>query len=368
MLCSGGAQVVVAGFCRASAPIVSVEGCPTVDFGQTYDTRLVRRVLTVLRVVMSPGRYRTLFENADIVLARNLEMLAIGVYGKAYFSRSYILIYECLDIHSLMLGREIVSRVLRWLEGRLSRWGSALFTSSLAFVEHYFNALSDVRLPVRLIENKVLEDEMPRGPIVLGMRSPGPPWIIGWFGILRCRKSLLILGDLLRRNKGAIQVVLRGRPSFEQIPDFYQLVAEADGMEFLGPYKNPDDLQAMYNAVHFTWAIDMYQEGQNSSWLLPNRLYDGAYFASVPVALSSVETGRFLKQHKIGAVLPAPLLDSLEAFFRNLTIVQYQNLERVMAEVPRETWAYSTEDCKALVNYMAAIRSDENNGTIRLGC
>ena len=40
--------------------------------------------------------------------------------------------------------------------------------------------------------------------------------------------------------------------------------------------------------VHFTWAIDFYEAGANSDWLLPNRLYEGGAHGAVPIALAGV--------------------------------------------------------------------------------
>jgi hypothetical protein len=250
-----------------------------------------------------------------------------------------------------MLGQGIVSRALRALEGWLSRSASALFTSSPAFVDYYFKKMSRVHLPIRLIENKMLaekaEDLLPR--------PPGPPWIIGWFGMLRCRKSLHILADLVRQSGGAIRVEMRGRPALDQIPDFHAIVAATEGMDFLGPYRNPDDLPEMYGAVHFVWAIDMYEEGQNSAWLLPNRLYEGGFFAAVPLALETVETGHFLQERGLGGVLPTPLPEALASFFKALSLPRYRELERDMAVAPREFWSCSAADCKALVDYMRTL-------------
>jgi succinoglycan biosynthesis protein ExoL len=360
MLQIGGAQVKVAGFRRAGAPVPDMEGCDVVDLGQTYNGGFVRRILAVLWIVANIARYRSLFEDADIILARNLEMLAIGARGRALERGRPTLIYECLDIHRLMLGHGAVSRAMRGVEGWLSQSASALFTSSRAFVDNYFKAMSHVHLPVRLIENKLLADD---APAPMPHPTPaGPPWVIGWFGILRCRQSLLILADLVRESQGAIRVVMRGRPALDQMPDFYQTVEAIEGLDFLGPYQNPDDLQTMYEAVHFIWAIDMYEEGLNSSWLLPNRLYESGYFATVPLALETVETGRYLKQRGLGVLLSPPLPAGITSFFKVLAPTRYGELEQKMIATPCETWVYNTSDCSALVDYMATLPVKSTHG------
>jgi hypothetical protein len=349
MLRDGGALVTVAGFRRTSGPVSDVAGAPTLDLGQTYNGGFIQRIWSVLREVAGLKKHRDMFEKADVVIARNLEMLAIAVRGRGFAAKPPALVYESLDIHRLLLNQGPVGTIFRTLEGWLASRASVLITSSPAFVREYFERLSQVRLPVRLIENKVYGSDItiPEGP-----RRPGPPWKIGWFGAIRCRKSLRILSDLVRQSDGAIEVIIRGRPAYDQLPDFDKITSETPGLIFAGPYKNPDDLPSIYREVHFSWAIDMFEEGLNSSWLLPNRLYEGGLFNTVPIALKSVETGRFLDGLKIGVTLADPLDLSLRSFFRNLTAASYSDLELRATKVPSAHWYSSKKDCEHLVEFL----------------
>ena len=127
-------------------------------------------------------------------------------------------------------------------------------------------------------------------------------------------------------------------------------------MQFLGEYKNPDELAEIYGEVHFTWAIDMFEEGLNSSWLLPNRLYEGGAFGSVAIAAEAVETGRFLKTLRIGVTLGEPKGEYLERFFATLTPDGYKALENAARTVPETTWVYGKQDCIDLVAYLAGLK------------
>jgi len=358
MLQAGGAIVTIAGFRRTSHPVREIAGCPTVDFGRTYNAGFLQRIVSVLREIVLLGRHRSLFAAADIILGRNLEMLAIAVRGRSLARPAPAIIYESLDIHRLLLRQDLIGSPLRTLEGWLSRRASALFTSSPAFVSGYFNRFSKVKLPIRLVENKILDIGTVAHPP--STRTADRPWIIGWFGMIRCRKSLHILADLARQSGGTIEVVIRGRPSPDQFGDFEKLVTSMPGVRFLGPYK-PEDLGAMYGSAHFSWAIDMFEEGLNSSWLLPNRLYEGGAYNCVPIAIDAVETGHFIKRLGIGVPLKEPLSNSLAEFFKNLTPEKYWALAEAAAQVPRATWVCDANDCKALVDYMRSL-SEEAHG------
>jgi succinoglycan biosynthesis protein ExoL len=351
MLRDGGATITLAGFRRTAAPITSVAGCPAINLGQTYNGGFAQRLWSVLRETALLGRHRAAFATADVILARNLEMLAIGVRGRSLSTPAPTLIYESLDIHRLLLNDGFAGKALRALEGWLSRRASALLTSSPAFLREYFDTRSSVRLPTRLIENKVYPAPAAPAP----SRTPHAPWVIGWFGAIRCHKSLDLLKTLVRESDGKVQVVIRGRPSLDQFTDFTAQTSDTPGLTFEGPYKNPDDLAAIYAQVHFTWAIDMFEEGLNSSWLLPNRLYEGGLFAAVPIAAENVETGRLIRRLGIGLTLPEPKLLALRQFFNRLTPETYQALEQAARNIPAANWQYTQQDCADLVACLRAF-------------
>jgi len=361
MLQIGGAEVALAGFRRGEAAPEVVEGVTPVDLGRTHDARMVQRALSVGRSWAELGRHAELFRGARVIMARNLEMLLLATGARDRFAPDAAVVYEALDIHRLMLSDGAPGKLLRAAERRLAQACDLLVVSSPAFLEHYFEARGQAAgLQTLLIENKPLDDPE-RPPLAARRVEPvaGPPWRIGWFGAIRCPKSLAVLSELARRMDGAVEVVIRGRPTPAQFGDFEGLVAAAPHVRFEGPYRNPEDLAAIYGEAHFTWAIDFYEEGQNSSWLLPNRLYEGGLFGSVPLALNAVETGRKLERLGVGARFGEPLVDQLERFFRGLTATRYAQLRADGARPPLETWLARPEECRAVVAALAGLRADD---------
>lgn len=350
MFRTGGADVRLIGFHRKAA-VVPIEGVTPIDLGQTKDGKLAARAVATLRAVARARALRPSIEGADVIVARNLEMLAIAVRVRGP-KCSAPLVYECLDIHRLLLGRGGPSRVLRGLEGSLSRRASLLITSSPVFVENYFEPLSSVRLPVLLVENKVfLGQQTVPGP--RRDRVARPPWRIGWFGAIRCAKSFALLSRLTRSFNGKIEVVIRGRPTAAVFPDFGKLVGNEPFMRFEGAYRNPDDLATIYGEVDFAWAIDFFEEGQNSEWLLPNRLYESGWGGAIPLALARTATGRWLAGKDVGVRLDDPLERSLHRYFQSLRDEEYREQYRRIKALDPTIWLCLPQECSSLVWAMA---------------
>lgn len=352
MFRAGGASVSLAGFLRNESPMPEFEGLagPPLLLARTRDARLVARALSVLNVgVRRLGTLEGAFSGAETLVARNLEMLAVAAALRARLARrrghAPRLVYECLDIHRLLTARSAQGRTLRHVERRLAGGVDLVVTSSPAFVRHHLGAVFDAPIPV--VENKVPRFDGGAVPPAAAA-PPGPPWRIGWFGMLRCRRSFALLADLARQCGGQVEVVLRGRPSPAEFPDFDRAVAAAPHLSFGGPYRGAAELAEAYAAVHFAWCIDFFEEGHNSAWLLPNRLYESAYHNTVPLALGSVETGRRLRNLGAGLVVEDESRIGPELFLE-MTEADYSGHLARLAAQPPGTWSSDAQECRAVV-------------------
>ncbi len=315
MLLATGSSVRLAGFYRSASPVTAVGNAPAFPLGRTRDAALVSRIGHVLMAIPRLWRLRREIAGTEVVIARNLEVAVLGLFLRAFIARRAALVYESLDVHRTLLRQDVVGRVMRAIEGAVLKRSRLAIVSSPAFIEHHFNRNYPDRPPFLLIENKILDPEDRLAGAAPQQEPPqGGPWRIGWFGVIRCAKSLAILDRLTRALDGRLEVIIRGKPAYHEFDDFDGTIAANPHIRFEGAYRNPDDLQSIYSEVHLTWAIDFFEEGQNSSWLLPNRLYEGGYYASVPVALGSVETGRWLLRNGLGLVLTDDVEQALGKF------------------------------------------------------
>ena len=348
MLLAGGADVTLIGFRRSAEAPSAIEGLRPIDLGRTADGMLARRMLSVAGRLVGLANIAHHVRGANVILARNLEMLVLAVRARRLYAREAAVVYECLDIHRMLLSKRL-GEPLRLLESKLWRDVNLLLTSSPAFIRNYF-APRGFRSPIRLVENKVLmvgESDPGRTSVVRPL--PGPPWRIGWFGMIRCRKSLAILSSLARATGGAIELVIRGQPSGATFSDFDAALAGLPQVQYAGPFRNPTDLPSMYGDVHFNWTIDYYENGQNSAWLLPNRVYEGSLYGAVPIALAGVETGHWLAERGAGVILDEPLEQQLVDFFRRLDRIGYARLARGIEALPRTDLVSGQSDCRQLV-------------------
>jgi hypothetical protein len=323
---------------------------PVEILARTRDARLLGRAMAVLGVrATRTAALARRFAGAQALVARNLEMLVIAVAIRRRLAAQGAvlprLVYECLDVHRLLTGETPAAKLVQSVEAGLAKDVDLVLTSSPAFVTNHLGAVFDA--PIRLVENKVPAFSADAAPPARPT-PPGPPWRIGWFGMLRCRRSFAHLAALSREAGGAVEIVLRGRPSPAEFPDFEAAVAAEPHMVFGGPYRGAAELAAIYGDVHFAWCLDFFEQGANSSWLLPNRMYESAYHRTVPLALATVETGRRLRALDAGLVF-ASETEITPGVFTAMTRDHYAARVRDLQEGPPSTWASDETECRDLV-------------------
>ena len=281
--------------------------CRMIDLGETEDNAYLRRLLAIGNGTRKTLERKELLARCDVIIARNLDMLALAQLARWRAKLSMPIIYECLDIHTMLSGDGLKSRIMRRAEKALLKNTAMVVLSSPAFEREHFARYYPGRYKAFLVENRLIEgDEYgPRPVLRQGTRIPGR-LRIGWYGNLRCARSLDLLLQLARTYPDRVEVHMCGYYAPGVFQDFESQIAPYDNVYFHGRYQAPQDLEEIYGEVDLVWAGDWYEDGANSLWLLPNRIYEGGYFGVPAMAPGETETARRLYETGGGFSVNAP--------------------------------------------------------------
>jgi succinoglycan biosynthesis protein ExoL len=225
------------------------------------------------------------------------------------------------------------------------------------FTERYFSPRQNYTGKWYLLENKVAASQVARDEQAIERMPAGPPWVIGWFGTLRCRKSLDVLSRIASQYPDLVKVDIRGTPSEEDIPKEV-LVAVTSGrpnFRYHGPYQSPRDLREIYGRIHFTWAIDFLDAGSNSDWLLPNRVYEGGLFDAISIARAGTATGDKVTSDNLGVTLQEPIPETLTIWLLAMNEERYDALLQSARRAPR-TLFVDEDDTKRLLQALTQMK------------
>jgi succinoglycan biosynthesis protein ExoL len=148
-----------------------------------------------------------------------------------------------------------------------------------------------------------------------------------------------------------VEIYLRGLPTETGLEYFQKAIAAHPNMTYGGEYRNPEDLEEIYGRVHLTWAFDFLDEGTNSSWLLPNRIYEGGYFGSVALTASDTQTAEKVRDEGLGYTFEAPLVENLIAFLRWYSIDEHLARRAHILSLPAQAFSdvFDTRDLCELI-------------------
>lgn len=291
-----------------------------VDLGRTFDGAYAQRIASILRGARLAARHKELLAGADVIYARNLDMLLTAFLAKRQTGLDIPVIYEALDVHRLLTRKDPLGLSLRAVERALLRQTRRLVVSSPGFLEHYFEVRHAGQFQASLVENRLAAgaDYGPRPDRSARRCADEEPLRLGWVGVLRCRRSLGLLTEAARRLGPKVRIVLHGTPSLREIPDFHQQIAGLENIRFHGRYRAPEDLAGIYTGLDLVWAGDFMEAGYNSLWLLPNRLYEGGYYAVPAIAPAGTQTAQWINCHDAGFTLAEDLRSTLPDFLQTL--------------------------------------------------
>ncbi len=306
----------VTGFTMRRRDDVSPEW-ENIDLGRTFDGAYRQRIQSIFRGARLAARHRDKLAAADVIYARNLDMLATAFLARRYAKLKTPVIYEALDVHRLLTRKDPVGLAFRRVEGALLARTKRLVVSSPGFLENHFEKRHRGRYTASLIENRLAAGAAYGDRPSPDFRAEGP-LRIGWIGILRCKRSLDLLTKLARDFGPAIHIDLHGAPALTEIPDFHEQIQGIPNVTFHGRYRSPEDLGRIYSALHVVWAGDFMEAGFNSDWLLPNRLYEGGYFGVPAIAPAGTQTAKWIETHGAGFTVNEDLARNLNDLVRRL--------------------------------------------------
>jgi succinoglycan biosynthesis protein ExoL len=346
MLEHSGCRITLCGFTRNNTLTEQRKGAYIL--GTTRDAALLQRAMAVLKCLVFRAALKAKLASCDVLIARNLEMLILAHSIK----QGRPVIYECLDIHKTLLSASPATHFIRTIEDKLVRASNAIITSSPGFIRNYFEKKSGFDVNIALFENKVLSfDKTSKRPF---LAKPSPPWTVGWFGMLRCKRTFDTLAQLSADMNGSLKVLIAGKPSLTELPNFYDDVKKHAYMEYVGPYK-PSELNVLYSRCHFAWCIDWFEEGLNSAWLLPNRIYEASAQTVVAVALANVETGIWLRQRNAGFLINNDISE-FKISLKSMTTEAYKKLQKEVLSISDSDIFATDEECYELRNLLELER------------
>ncbi|MBE9637062.1 glycosyltransferase [Salipiger mangrovisoli] len=328
---------------------------PNTHLYNTKDENLLLRAGVVAGSVLKMAGHRDRLRRADMIFARNMDMLAIAQAARTIAGAGHVpLIYECLDINGSLCGDGAKGRAMRAAERALLAKVQLVVVSSPSFISEYFGPMQGYDGPWALWENKLAAGAaLPPRPRLRAPAGDGP-LRLGWVGTIRCAPSLKLLAEVADRMGDRVQVEIHGVVHRHTLPDFDAVIDARPNMTFHGPYEYPGALADIYGGCDAVWAQDLWQRGNNSDWLLPNRIYEASWAGCPSIAVAGTETGRRVGSDGLGWVLDDASGDALLALLESLPRQEIVARGQALLDRPDADFVQSQADIEEVIDRVRA--------------
>lgn len=297
------------------------------------------RLLKILSIL---PKVRKAITRNHVVYASGIDMAYMAVLAGMGLKKPVIL--EVGDILDIQLASGVTGQLMRALDRYFVNKCSLLVATAKGFIEEYYRKMLNTKIPAIIIENKL--DTKFSVNLLHSDHSPyishsndlaARPLRIGYFGVLRCKWSLLILKALAKALPGKVEIILAG----------YSMLAEDlhnlgfPNIRYLGHYKSPQDLPWLYDSVDIVWAC--YKHKKDLSWARSNRFYESCYFQKPLVARKGSGDAVEIDKYGIGLILDRDNEADIIRTFCSLHPSLVLSWQKNMQLLPKSVYLYTSE-------------------------
>jgi succinoglycan biosynthesis protein ExoL len=322
--------------------------CPVTSLGRIPHGQYLRRAFRLLGAL--PKIRRALRRN-DVAYASGADMALAGIVAGIGLGRPMVL--EVGDIRRVQITKGWRGALARSLDRFIARHSRLLVVTAPGFVDGYYRVRLHEGIPSLVVENKLDEAAMPPPAASASkppLRAPDGtrrPLRIGYFGVLRCDWSWRLLESMATDHPQDFAIVAAGYPmSPADLPERAKGLANA---EYLGQYKSPQDLPAMYARVDVVWMCYPAPTETDPDWrwaqaiCRSNRFYESCYFRTPTIALAGGADGQEVARLGIGPTLGDPSDDAVVQALRAITDGDLLGWRRNLDALPRSVFVYTDE-------------------------
>lgn len=303
--------------------------------------KVLIKALPAIRKISRGSSYVYTF-SFDILLISYLSL--IGMRNKPAF------VHDVSDIRPVFIGKHLPAKGLRWLERFLLRRVKVVVVTSQAYVSEYFHKIQKLYgVTFHLIENKLNPGTSPEpSEHPARLNKTENSFTIGYFGLIRCERSLQVLLEAATRFQGRISVMIRG--VFLGTESYQKSIEEHPFMSYGGPYVAPDDLREIHDEVDLSWLVHAHSS-ENTKWSRIFRFYHAAYYKCPMIVQEGSQDG--LVVDKLGLGLTVDIFDS-GSVMEALDSLTFEDLEIWQSSLNRlpEEISLITDEYKKLVELL----------------
>jgi succinoglycan biosynthesis protein ExoL len=260
----------------------------------------------------------------------------------ATIGRTVPLFRDVADLPRLLSSTNAKAALARRFDAWSARRAAGLVVTSEAFYDDYYRPMLGSGAPRCFVLANNVDPEVTGPRIAAPFFSQDRPLRIGYFGLIRCERSLEILAAVARLAPEGVKVLVRGHNLIGF--DLDQLAADLPNFEVGSQYRSPEDLASVYAACDVVWSCYPY-EPANINWRLAktNRFYEACYFRRPQICQAGTKDAKKVIELGIGISVDLADVAGSAAAIAAITRNQLAYMADRLEQLPADVYTYSGE-------------------------
>lgn len=271
--------------------------------GRIKHGQYLRRLPIYLHAI---SKIKQNIDESDVACCYTLDSFFLLWIAACLTKNKVKVVFFLLDVREVLLGARLKNKLVRGLLRFAFKHSDMVVVSSSAFIEEFATQMLQY-VPDRWveIENKVNVDQLPESSNPNSDRKAisSKKIIIGYFGLIRCARSIELLGELVSRWPNKFAVVMSG--VYLDVDEQKAKMHSISGVDVCGPYRNPEDLAQVYSSCDVVWGCYPYSalSTGNHQWAKTNRFYEACYFKKPLIVAGGTLDAIEVERYGIGKIL-----------------------------------------------------------------
>ncbi|KAA3634389.1 MAG: hypothetical protein DWQ02_11470 [Bacteroidetes bacterium] len=263
------------------------------------------------------------------------------------FKRSR-LIFEIPDVRDKFFQKTLMTNLMKWFFKSSIKFVSAVVVTSELFHSRFLRVNGIQPKHWFLLENKVHLTDNELKPKLQNREI-----VIGYFGLLRCERSLLVLKELVDKSEN-FKVVIHGY--FMNISeDLQSAIINHSKISYKGTYKSPQDLSEIYSQIDVSWVAYPFhdpQEEGNFRYAWTNRYYEAGFFGIPMIGNAHSGDAEKIIRNNFGMILDLSDITKAVNDLSKLDKEIIQEWREALSKTPVSEFMSTDEDYKPLIKYL----------------
>ncbi|MBZ9629081.1 glycosyltransferase [Psychroflexus sp. CAK1W] len=291
-------------------------------------------IIRFFKILKNIPKIRREANTTNVFYVFSMDLLLLLILS-TFNKRKFKLIYEIADLGG-RTSSNLQSKTINFIENILLKYVDILVLTSKEYLKHFEALKNHDRSKNFILENKIDPKKYIQNSNDKSFNEN--KIVIGYFGLIRSKKSLDMLIELANQRENKIHVFIAGK--FLGTENYIEKIKGLNNIEYFGTYQSPSDLPNLYSSIDLSWVAHNHQ---NSQFARANRFYEACFYKKPMITQVGTADGNIVDEKNLGLSIDMNNMEDSVDQILNIDTISFDKWKRNLKNLPPSAYSYTDE-------------------------